>query len=166
MRPTSVDETPLRGEEPGSYVERMAREKGQALKASRVLAADTIVHAEGRILQKPADAEDAQRCLRFLSGRSHQVTTAFSLHEDGLLVHLESVSTQVHFRELSAAEIRAYVASGEPMDKAGAYGIQGGASGYVLSLQGSYTSVVGLPLAQVLLALRARGWVVRAGAAS
>ncbi len=149
-----VDETPLAGEGPEDYVLRLARAKaayGAALVEKRslpprpVLAADTTLELDGRIIGKPEDADDARNILASLSGRTHRVLTAIALcHEGGSGSEL-SVS-EVTFRILSEADISAYIASGEPFDKAGAYGIQGHAAIFIPHISGSYTGVMGLPL--------------------
>jgi septum formation protein len=139
-----IDETPQSGEAPLDYVRRMAREKAAAVSGDLVLAADTIVVVDGEILGKPNDRADAIRMLRQLSGREHEVITAVCLRG---FVHHEI--TRVRFTPMSEAEITGYVDSGEPLDKAGAYGIQGIASRYVESIEGSYSNVVGLPVALV-----------------
>ncbi len=110
-----------------------------------IISADTVVCVDGRRLGKPADAEDAKRMLRMLSGRAHTVVSGLCVLRGGRC-ETEAVSTQIHFRPLSAREIDAYVASGEPMDKAGAYGIQGLAAIFVDKLDGDYYNVMGLPL--------------------
>lgn len=131
------------------YVRRLAREKAEAAWEGGneiVLGADTIVVAGSRVLEKPADPADARAMLQLLSGRSHEVVTGICLrHPAGAIVDCES--TQVYFAPLTDDEISAYVASGEPMDKAGAYGIQGLASKFVTRIEGCYFNVVGLPLA-------------------
>jgi septum formation protein len=153
-----VPEVRRRGEKPADFARRLAREKAAAVRArhpgATVLAADTIVVLGDRVLGKPRDAADARRMLRALSGRPHQVITAFTLAGPHRSV-TRAVRTRVVFRALTRAEIDAYVATGDPMDKAGAYAIQGGAAGMVASVRGSYTNVVGLPVAEVLAALRA-----------
>ncbi|MGE0446421.1 MAG: nucleoside triphosphate pyrophosphatase [Vicinamibacterales bacterium] len=148
-----VDESIHPGESPETYVRRVAGAKARAvtqrMPGRRVLAADTTVVVDGEILAKPADANDAGRMLRRLSGRTHQVLTAVCL--DG---RCEVESTDVEFVELTEDEIAWYVASGEPMDKAGAYAIQGLASRFISRIRGSYSNVVGLPVARVYAMLR------------
>jgi septum formation protein len=154
--PGGVDETPQSGETPEDYVMRVAEEKAGAVEAAReeiVLGADTTVVIDGRILGKPADAGDAQRMLEQLSGRRHEVLTGICLRYDRRLLRDWAV-TQVWFAELSAEEVQEYIASGEPMDKAGAYGIQGLASKFVERIDGDYSNVVGLPVALVYRHLR------------
>lgn len=138
-------------------VRALARE--QHVSSGAMLVADTCVHANGAIVDKPLGPDDARRALAMLAGCTHQVSTRFVIGSgDGLLVvHEETVTTDVTMRALTPGEIDAYVATGEPLDKAGAYGIQGGAAGFVLRIDGSYTAVVGLPLAEVVVALRSAG---------
>jgi septum formation protein len=160
--PGDIDETPLPAEEPLAHVLRLAEEKAREA-ASRAagrffIGADTIVLCDGEILGKPADDSVATAMLQKLSGRMHQVITGFAVfdRESGRAVK-QAVSTEVYFRELGYAEIAAYVASGCPLDKAGAYAIQGGAAAMVTRINGSYTNVVGLPLCEVVTALREMG---------
>lgn len=144
-----VDETPLQGEAPVTFAKRMAREKARNVfegqRSDFVLAADTIVVAERELLGKPLDAADAARMLRLLSGRAHQVITAICLMGPGL-EEVRTETTNVVMSELSEDEILNYVASLEPMDKAGAYAIQGIASRWVTKIEGCYFNVVGLPV--------------------
>ena len=151
VRTAEVDETPLAGEKPDDYVRRLAEAK--ALAAPRedgetVLGADTTVVIDGEILGKPADDGDARRMLRLLAGRRHEVLTGICLRHDGRLLR-DSASTAVWFAPLSDRQIDGYVASGEPMDKAGAYAIQGLASKFVTRIEGCYFNVMGLPVALV-----------------
>ena len=158
-----VDETHLPGESPDAYLERIGRSKADALHlepADRaLLVADTIVVVDGRILGKPKDAAAAREMLLALSGRSHRVATRFVLRRLGesAAEHAETVSTTVTFRALGVTERDAYASSGEGADKAGGYAIQGGAASFVREIHGSYTNVVGLPLAQVAEALAGLG---------
>ena len=122
-----------------------------------VLGADTIVVVDGEILGKPRDVVDAARMLRLLSGRSHHVTTAISLVSGNGRSETRSCTTEVSFRKLSENEIQQYVDGGEPMDKAGAYAIQGGASRWTDRIEGEYSNVVGLPLSLVTEILRNNG---------
>jgi septum formation protein len=149
----NIDEDQIVGEAPIDYALRLAREKAQAVAAqypeSYVLGADTIVVIDGEVLGKPKDHGDAARMLRRLSGRSHEVTTAVSLVAQGTLVETRASTTKVYFREIAEAEIQQYVAGGEPMDKAGAYAIQGGASRWTDRIEGEFSNVVGLPLSLV-----------------
>ena len=152
--PRDVDETPAPGEQARGYVMRLAREKAAAVDDPRiVLGADTTVAIDGEILGKPTDARDAERMLRLLSGRTHEVLTGICLRGGGEVVDV--ASTRVWFASLSEAEIAAYASSGEPLDKAGAYGIQGLASKFVERIEGCYFNVMGLPVALVYRYLRA-----------
>jgi septum formation protein len=160
VQPPHIDETQHPGEAPRAYAARLAREKAQAVAAVRpedaVLAADTIVLIDDQVLGKPADATDASRMLRLLSGKAHEVSTAVCLVANGTTCeHVET--TRVRFDELSEQEIEAYINTGEPMDKAGAYAIQGGASRWIPSIEGDYFNVVGLPVAAVWRLLKAAG---------
>jgi septum formation protein len=149
VEPADVDESELAGEPPAAYVVRVAAMKARAVAArhpdAMILAADTTVVLDGAMLAKPTDDADATRMLGLLSGRTHDVLTGVVLVRTGR----ESsalVGTRVRFRPLTAAEIERYVASGEPHDKAGAYGVQGLAARFVESVDGSYSNVVGLPV--------------------
>jgi len=145
------------GEPACDYALRMAREKAQAVSsrfpAAIVIGADTIVVCETRILEKPADADDARRMLAMLSGRTHTVVTAFALARGGNILESSPVKSRVTFRELSKAEIDDYVATEEPFDKAGAYGIQGVGGGFISRVEGSRDNVMGLPTERVVAAL-------------
>ena len=156
-----IDETPRPGESPRGYVKRLAREKAQAVarrlmdSGALVLAADTSVVLGEEILGKPRDAAHARQMLTSLAGRRHLVLTAVAVagsHHDTRLVE-----TAVTFRAVSAAEIAWYVETGEPMDKAGAYAVQGRGSFLVSALEGSPTNVIGLPLPETLQLLAAGG---------
>ncbi len=149
-----VDETPLAGESPGAYVERVARAKAESgwermvqrnLPQAPVLAADTTVALQARILGKPTDRNHAAAILAALSGQTHQVLTAVALKQLDWLESSVSIS-EVRFKPLTEQEIQQYVASGECDDKAGAYAIQGRAALFVMHLSGSYSGVMGLPL--------------------
>jgi septum formation protein len=153
-RGSDVDESLRPGESPDDYVRRVCRAKADAgwqrtvqrqLRKFPVLAADTIVCVDEKILGKPADGADAARMLRLLSGREHRVVTAVALKFDERTELVVSES-RVCFCELAEAEIEAYVESGEPTDKAGAYAIQGRAAAFVTELHGSYSGIMGLPL--------------------
>lgn len=157
VHPAEVDESTRDGEPPDVYVQRVAGWKATAIARLHphrlVLAADTSVVVDGQVLGKPADESDAARMLRLLSGRAHAVVTAVALASGGSLdVRLDR--TTVEFAALDESEIAWYVSSGEPMDKAGAYGIQGLASRFVTRIEGSYSNVVGLPVALVYAMLR------------
>ena len=153
VRVAPVEEIPRPGELPVEYVRRLARAKAEAVWVEPqftgadeiVLGADTTVVIDGRILEKPCDADDARAMLRLLAGREHAVITGICLrHSAGAIV--DHALTSVRFSSLTDVEIAAYVASGEPMDKAGAYGIQGLASKFVERIDGCYFNVMGLPL--------------------
>ncbi len=161
-----VNEDWLPGEAPDEYVQRVARAKavfGAALLARRplvvhpVLAADTTLDLDGEIIGKPRDEDDAAEILARLSGRSHRVLTAVAMAKYERVEHCLSVS-EVRFRALSAKEIGRYVRSGEPMDKAGAYGIQGRAAVFIEEIRGSHSGIVGLPLCETALLLRDFGY--------
>jgi septum formation protein len=163
-RATETDETPATGESPRDLVVRLALAKARA--AARpdeiALGADTEVAVDGRVLGKPADADDARRMLRLLSDRAHEVWSGVALARataDGRPTREWTGSRRslVTFRKLDDAEIDAYVASGDPFDKAGAYAIQGGAAGFVAAVDGDVDNVVGLPLALVRELLLAAG---------
>ena len=168
VQAADIDETPRSGEAAREYAERLAREKALAVWRLRpedvVLGADTIVVVDDAILGKPADDADAIRMLRLLSGRVHRVITAVcvvgAVSSGQLAVASEeqiaSETTLVTMNELSDEEIRDYVATGEPMDKAGAYAIQGMASRWIPRIEGDYSNVVGLPVALVYAMLRER----------
>jgi len=148
----AVDEQHRLGESPEDFTQRLARAKAEPVfarhSAATVLGADTVVVCDQHILGKPADAADAARMLRQLSNRSHQVITGVALlSPHGTITRAET--TTVTMREISEEEIAAYIATGEPMDKAGAYAIQGGAAKFVTQIAGDYTNIVGLPIALV-----------------
>lgn len=153
-----VDETPPRGLPADEVAEALAVAKAQAAAAKApgrvVLTADTTVVLDAALLEKPVDAADAQRMLRALSGRKHLVVTGVAVARDGTLLHGRDV-TEVVFRDLTDAEIDAYVATGDPLGKAGAYGIQEGAAGFVASVNGRRDTVIGLPV-DLALSLAAR----------
>lgn len=157
VRLPDVDETAMPGEPAPAMVLRLAIEKAAAVTASDLrIAADTAVVLDGEALGKPADPEDACAMLARLSGRHHEVLTGFCVQR-GRARLATVVKTDVWVRSLSPGEIFGYVSSGEPMDKAGAYGIQGLGGALIDRLSGSYTNVVGLPLAEVLAAIREIG---------
>jgi septum formation protein len=146
-----VPEVRIPGEHPETYVIRLARAKAEAVPIApgdTVLGADTVVVVGHHMLEKPVDASDAARMLRLLSGREHYVVTGVCLRSPETQL-VETATTAVHFLNLTGAEIDAYVASGEPMDKAGAYAIQGRASIFIHRIEGCYFNVVGLPIALV-----------------
>ena len=148
-----IDETPFPAEKPRAFAERLAEEKACAVDAAGlIIAADTIVVHHQKILGKPADAAHAREMLTALSGDRHEVITGVCLRYKGH-TRVFSARTEVLFRIVQDAEIEAYIATGDPMDKAGAYAIQGGAAHMVQSISGSYTNVVGLPLCELHEAL-------------
>jgi septum formation protein len=161
-----IDESPVEGESPRSCAERLARDKARVVFRSRpqdfILGADTIVVVDATMLGKPRDSADAARMLRMLSGRSHQVITGVCVLKPvaGKSVNREdmhSETTLVTMSELSDEEIQAYVATGEPMDKAGAYAIQGIASRWIPRIEGDYSNVMGLPVSLAFRMLRDAG---------
>lgn len=162
VRPAHIPEQRQDSEPPRQYALRLAREKARAIAAREpgafVLGADTIVCADEHVLEKPADAADAARMLRLLSGRTHQVTTAVCLIGSGV-EEAETETTEVVMSAISEPEIQAYVGTGEPMDKAGAYAIQGRASRWVTRIDGCYFNVVGLPVPLVYRMLRKHGLI-------
>ena len=169
-----INEDQIAGEDAREYALRLAREKAQAVAArypqSYVLGADTIVVVDGEVLGKPKDHSEAAHMLRKLSGRGHEVTTAVSLVAPGTVapgtvapgrrMETSACTTKVYFRELTEDEIQQYVAGGEPMDKAGAYAIQGGASRWTDRIEGELSNVVGLPLSLVTDLLRTYGLLI------
>lgn len=155
-RPANVDETVLAGESPKLYVKRMAQDKATAVEAGPgdiVLGADTVVVIDGQILGKPRDPADAFRMLEALSGREHTVLTGICMRRATETI-LDIAETRVWFQPLNRHELQQYVATGEPMDKAGAYAIQSLASKFIRQIEGSYTNVVGLPIERVYQHLR------------
>ena len=151
--PVEIDERRIGDERPEAYVERIARLKAEAGGARHpgrvVLGADTAVVIDGEVLGKPRDPADAVGMLQKLAGRTHEVMTGVALVVDGRMQSFVE-RTQVSMGSLSAADIQAYVETGEPFDKAGAYAIQGGAGRFVTAIRGSYTNVVGLPLERLV----------------
>lgn len=162
VTPADIPEEPLPGESPAAHVLRLATEKALAVAGSAegelFIGADTIVVCDDEIMGKPVDAADARRMLATLSGRAHEVMTGFAVHDRTTgITHAEVVRTRVNFTSLTPEEIDAYIATGCPFDKAGAYAIQGGAASMVRGIEGSYTNVVGLPLCEVVELLRRLG---------
>jgi septum formation protein len=161
VRPAHADESVRPGEPPRDYVLRLAREKARAVGGEVVLAADTAVVLGDEVLGKPADPADARRMLEALSGTEHEVLTAVCVRRAGGATALELdalAATAVRFARLSPTEIDWYVGTGEPLDKAGAYAIQGAGGAFVLSVSGSVSNVVGLPLAETADLLRRAGF--------
>jgi len=171
--PADIDETARRQERPRAYALRMAEEKARSVAARRpgcwVLAADTVVACGLRILPKAESAVDARRCLQLLSGRRHRVIGGVALAAPDGVLRTRAVETRVAFKRLSDDELEAYLASGEWDGKAGGYAIQGLAAAYVTFVNGSYSNVVGLPLAETYALLCGAGFrhlgVVQGGAA-
>jgi len=159
VRSANIDESIQGGETPSAYVERVAMLKAvrvaMQMPQALILGADTAVVVDGRILGKPQSPADARRMLTLLSGRSHAVLTGIALA--GTDQSSRIVESQIDFRVLSRGEIDWYIRTGEPMDKAGAYGAQGIGSFLIQSVHGSYSNVVGLPLAETLLLLNRAG---------
>jgi septum formation protein len=156
IRPADTDETPLVGEPPRDYVLRVAAEKARAVAGVAVLAADTAVVLGTEILGKPRDAADARRMLRALSGVPHEVLTGVCVRRDGV-ERRAVVAAEVRLDPLTDAQIDWYVATGEPLDKAGAYAVQGLAAAFVREVRGSVSNVIGLPLVETLGLLRDAG---------
>ena len=170
LRPSSIDETPGKGEMPRSLVTRLARAKAEEARDqiandrefadSYVIAADTIVAVGRRILMKPRFVEEAVACLELLSGRAHRVLSAVCLITPDDRIRLKIVDTRVRFKRLSKAEIESYIGSREWRDKAGGYAIQGLAGAFVQRIDGSYTTVVGLPLTEIVNMLVGEGFPI------
>jgi septum formation protein len=164
--PAHIDETWVPGEDPAAHVERLAREKALAIPDQRaqpggleqlVVGSDTVVALEGVVLGKPADADDALRMLLELRGRTHLVATGIAVAAGGrVLSGVECV--QVHFRSFDERSARAYIATAEPLDKAGAYGIQGYGSTLVDHIEGDFFAVMGFPIARFIDLLAGHGW--------
>lgn len=160
LRPANIEERRLPGEVPRDYVERLAREKARAVPINdgeAILAADTTVDLDGVALEKPVDPGDAVQMLNALSGRTHLVHTGVCLRTADHREVVDVATTEVVFLPLSSGEIAEYVATGDPMDKAGAYGIQGIASRFVERVNGCYFNVMGLPVSLVWRRLRELG---------
>ncbi|ACA18655.1 maf protein [Methylobacterium sp. 4-46] len=172
LLPADLDETPLKGERPRELVRRLARAKldvaltaarhGEDLRGAYVVSADTVVAVGRRILPKTEVSDEAEACLRLLSGRTHRVYTAVCIAGPRDRTRERLVETRVRFKRLNAREIEAYVASGEWRGKAGGYAIQGLAGSFVVKLVGSYSAVVGLPLYETVGLLEGEGFPVRA----
>jgi septum formation protein len=161
VHPAHIPEDPLPGESPRACAERLAREKARVVFLQRpkdiVLGADTVVFVDGEMLAKPSDSADAPRMLRLLGGKTHQVITGVCLIGGGSREDVRSETTLVTMKTISDNEIQAYIATGEPMDKAGAYAIQGMASRWIPRIEGDYFNVVGLPVALVWRMLQDHG---------
>ena len=160
VTPPNIPEVRRPVETPVDYVERLAREKALAVSGRLVLGADTTVVVRDEVLEKPTDAPDALRMLRKLQGRTHQVVTSVALVADESIYQATDV-TNVVFRRMDEAFLEAYVATGEPMDKAGAYGIQGYGAALVGRIDGDFFSVMGLPIRLVLDLLEQAGYPYR-----
>jgi septum formation protein len=158
---SGIDEIRLASENATDFALRMAREKAlnvsTRLPDALVLAADTIVECEGQILGKPVDAAEARSMLQILSGNTHTVVTAFAIASAGAISDNHPVLSRVTFRPLSGEEIADYVATGQPLDKAGSYGIQDAGAGFIAHVEGGRDNVMGLPVREVLDALRRHG---------
>ncbi|MFG1421528.1 Maf-like protein [Roseixanthobacter liquoris] len=171
LMPADVDETPDKGELPRHLALRLAQQKGELVAARAkeagmsaiVVSADTVVAVGRRILPKPELQGEAEECLRLLSGRAHRVFTGLCVVSARGRSRTRLVETRLRFRRLSHDDIAAYLACGEWRGKAGGYAIQGIAGSFVVKLMGSYTSVVGLPLAETVALLSGEGYPVRAG---
>ncbi len=162
VMPADVQEIPLPREEPAAYSRRLARDKARAVPGRLVLGADTIVVLDGRILEKPADQQHAAAMIEQLQGRTHQVITAICLIADGVERHACD-TTAVTFRQCDRDFIDAYVATGESMDKAGSYGIQGWGAALVERIDGDFFGVMGLPVRLVITLLEEAGYRYRFG---
>ena len=168
VRPANIPEVPLPDESPKAFAERMAQEKARAIRDNvetayprnqnslAILGADTVVVIGNEVLGKPANSDDAARMLRLLSGHEHSVITGVCLSGENF-EDVRSEITIVHFGELSESDIKSYIETDEPMDKAGAYAIQGMASRWISKIEGDYNNVVGLPVDLVLQMLREHG---------
>ena len=167
--PSEIDESFVAGETAGARVARLAVEKAQAVRTRHreawLLAGDTEVVLDGESLGKPRDGRDARRMLGRLAGRSHLVLSSIALLRPGAPADVDVVATRVHLRELDARTVDRYVATGEPLDKAGAYGIQGLGSTLVDRIEGDYTAVVGLPVVALVRLLERAGlrWAFAVG---
>ena len=160
--PADVDETLLRGEDAPAHVERLAREKARTVAARRpdalVLGSDTVVVLDGEVLGKPARRQDAVATLMRLAGREHVVFTGLAVVSPGGGAHAAVSSTRVRFRAFDEPTARRYVATGEPLDKAGSYGIQGLGAALIDGIEGDYFTVVGFPIPALVHLLEAAGW--------
>ncbi len=171
LRPTTIDETPEKGELPRTLALRLARTKCEVtlhgikreaeVAGSMVIAADTVVAVGRRIMPKAETLEEAEACIRLLSGRSHRVYTGICVGGEGMRVRERIVETRVRLKRLSREEMDSYLSTGEWRGKAGGYAIQGIAGSFVVKLVGSYTAVVGLPLYETTSLLESAGYPVR-----
>lgn len=165
--PADVPERPGKGEMPSSYVKRLSRDKARAVAAERadalVLAGDTVVVLDGHILEKPGDEDEAVGMLLRLAGRTHTVLSGLALAVPGRRIECVVERTEVEFRDFDEGTAIAYVATGEPMDKAGAYGIQGMGACLVRSVKGDFFTVVGLPVVRFVELLESAGYSYRFG---
>ncbi|HSJ16441.1 MAG TPA: Maf family protein [Longimicrobiales bacterium] len=161
VAPTDIDETWLPAEEPGAHVARLAREKAEAAAArlphALVIGSDTVVVLDRAVLGKPCDAGEALEMLLQLQGRTHEVATAVAITANGATRSVTE-RVRVHFRSFDETTARAYIATGEPLDKAGAYGIQGRGATLVDRIDGDYFAVMGFPIVRFIELLRAFGW--------
>ncbi|HWK95623.1 MAG TPA: Maf-like protein [Pseudolabrys sp.] len=173
LKPSDVDETPKRGEIPRAYANRLAKEKAQValdnvrlddeLRGAYILAADTVVAVGRRILPKAELLDEAQQCLRLLSGRNHRVYTSICLVTPREAFRQRLVETRVRFKRLTSEDIESYLACGEWRGKAGGYAAQGIAGTFIVKLVGSYSNVVGLPLYETINLLGGEGYPIRFG---
>ncbi len=173
LKPSDVDETPKRGEIPRAYANRLAKEKAQValdnvrlddeLRGAFILAADTVVAVGRRILPKAELLDEAQQCLRLLSGRNHRVYTSICLVTPREAFRQRLVETRVRFKRLSSEDIESYLACGEWRGKAGGYAAQGIAGTFIVKMVGSYSNVVGLPLYETMALLGGEGYPIRFG---
>ncbi|RDV03609.1 Maf-like protein [Undibacter mobilis] len=173
LKPSDVDETPKRGEIPRAYANRLAKEKAQValdnvrlddeLRGAYVLAADTVVAVGRRILPKAELLDEAQQCLRLLSGRNHRVYTSICLVTPRESFRQRLVETRVRFKRLTSEDIESYLACGEWRGKAGGYAAQGIGGTFIVKLVGSYSNVVGLPLYETMALLGGEGYPIRFG---
>lgn len=173
LKPSDVDETPKRGEIPRAYANRLAKEKAQValdnvrlddeLRGAYILAADTVVAVGRRILPKAELLDEAQQCLRLLSGRNHRVYTSICLVTPKESFRQRLVETRVRFKRLTSEDIESYLACGEWRGKAGGYAAQGIAGTFIVKLVGSYSNVVGLPLYETMNLLGGEGYPIRFG---
>ena len=171
LLPAELDESPQRGEAARSLAQRLAKEKAEAalktmtvrpdLEGAYVIAADTLVSCTGRVLPKAETMEEAEACLRLLSGRTHRVLTGIAVASPKGALRTRLVETRLRFKHLSRHEIESYLGSGEWRGKAGGYAIQGRAGVFALKIVGSYTNVVGLPLYETVALLEGEGFPVR-----